>query len=242
LGKEAKQLKYDFQSRCFTHKAQIKHIERWLGLTYCRPETIQLSLPGDGKVIPMTRFLFVNMLYSLLSDPLFVSDLSNLDVNPDDPFGKNHSKGNFLTTVNLGAWYQKAYKNLVRDPSKDLLVPIVFACDETKLARTGKTGCWPLLFSTTIFNQTLRNLSTAWRPLGYLYDLNIVDSKVEKVHQSNEYKGERLQAIFRTILETLIEAQKEGVLDNLPLTFGKYQKLVNLRIAVIFIIGDMQGG
>jgi hypothetical protein len=241
-AREANALNYDFMPRRTSRKAQIKHIEKWQQLQYCRPETIQLTLPGDGKVIPVTRFPFVNMLYSLLSDPLFVSDISNLDVNPNDPFGKYQSKDDFLTTVNSGAWYQTAYKNLVKDPNKDFLLPICFACDETKLAKTGKTGCWPLLFSTTIFNQKLRNLSTAWRPLGYLYDLNILDSKAEKKNQSNEYKGERLQAIFRTLLETLIEAQNSGLLDNIPLTFGNQRKIVNIKIAVIFIIGDMQGG
>ncbi len=241
-AKEAKQSNYDFLPQRYTRKAQILHIEKWQKLQHCRPETIQLTLPGDGKVIPVTRFPFVNMLYTLLSDPVIMSDFSNLDVNPDNPFGKYESPGNYLSTVNSGSWYDKAYKNLVKDPTKDFLVPIVFACDETKLAKSGKTGCWPLLFTTTIFNQRLRNLSSSWRPLGYLYDLSIIESKAEKGQQSNEYKGDRLQAIFRVLLETLIEAQEEGALDNIWLTLGDQRLLVNLKIAVIFIIGDMQGG
>ena len=43
-------------------------------------------------------------------------------------------------------------------------------------------------------------------------------------------------------METLIEAQEEGALDNIWLTLGDQTLLVNLKIAVIFIIGDMQGG
>jgi hypothetical protein len=173
---------------------------------------------------------------------LIMSDLSNLDVNPENPFGKYETADKCLSTVNSGAWYQQAYKHLVKDPVKDFLVPIVFACDETKLAKSGKTGCWPLLFTTSIFNQRLRNLSSSWRPLGYLYDLSIIESKAAKSQQSNEYKGERLQAIFRTLLETLIDAQKSGDLDNIWLTLGNQRQLVNIKIAVIFIIGDMQGG
>jgi hypothetical protein len=226
-----------------TRNAQILLIEKWQQLQHCWPETIQLTLPGDGKVIPVTRFPFVNMLYTLLTDPVVMADLSNLDVNPDNPCGKYQSDGNYLSTVNSGSWYDKAYKHLVKNPAKDFLVPIVFACDETKLAKSGKTGCWPLLFTTTIFNQgLLRNLSSAWRPLGYLFDLSIIESKAEKGHQSNEYKGNRLQALFCTLIETLIDAQKEGALDNIWLTLGDQTRLVNLKIAVIFIIGDMQGG
>jgi hypothetical protein len=240
--KEAKQLQYDFRPQRTTRRAQIKYIEKLAQLQYCRPETIQLTLPGDGKVVPVTRFPFINMLYSLLSDPDLVSDLNNLDVNTANPFGKYESEGNYLSTVNSGAWYQQAYNNLVIDPEKDFLVPICFACDETKLKGKGKTGCWPLLFSTTIFNQALRNKASAWRPLGYIYDTNIIDSKQERKDQSNEYKGKRLHAIFHTVLETFIEAQNSGMLDNITLTLGGQQRVVNLRIPCIFIIGDMQGG
>jgi hypothetical protein len=98
------------------------------------------------------------------------------------------------------------------------------------------------LFSTTIFNQDLRNKSTAWRPLGYIYDTNIIDSKKERTHQSNEYKGKRLHTIFHTMLEMFIDAHNSGMLDNITLTLGGQQRVVNLRIPCIFIIGDMQGG
>ena len=90
-------------------------------------------------------------------------------------------------------------KNLIKDPEKDFLLPIVFACDETKLSKTGKSGCWPFLFTTTIFNQKLCNKGSAWRPLlGNVYDINTVDSKQERAHQSNEYKGERLHGVLHT--------------------------------------------
>jgi hypothetical protein len=84
-----------------------------------------------------------------------------------------------------GVWYRQAYKNLIKDPEKDLFLPICFACDERKLKGKGKTDCWPLLFSTTIFNPQLYNKITAWRPLGYIYNVNIVDLKQEWAHQSN---------------------------------------------------------
>ena len=83
-----------------------------------------MTLPGDGKVIPVTRFPFVNMLYTLLSDPVIMSDFSNLDVNPDNPFGKYVSPGNYLSTVNSGSWYDKAYKNLSKILRKTFLFPL----------------------------------------------------------------------------------------------------------------------
>jgi hypothetical protein len=80
-------------------------------------------------------------------------------LTPNDPLAQYKLEGDYLVTVNSGAWYQKANKNLVKDPTKYFLLPICFACDEIKLHKTGKTGCWSLLFSTTIFYQKLHNLS-----------------------------------------------------------------------------------
>jgi hypothetical protein len=65
----------------------------------------------------------------------------------------------------------------------------------------------------------------------------------EEKNLSKEVKAEHLHAIFKTILVTVIEAQQSGALDNIPLIFGDNTKLVNyLKVPVIFIIGDMQGG
>jgi hypothetical protein len=121
------------------------------------------------------------------------------------------------------------------------LVPICFACDETKL-NGGTTGCWPLMFSTTIFNQKLRNTAVAWRPLGYIYDLSIDESASIHNAQSSHLRYQRLHNIFKAILETLVDAQAPHALDGIELTLGGVTKTVNIHVPVNFIIGDMQGG
>jgi hypothetical protein len=107
-AREANEMKYEFRPARTTRHAQINYIEKLAQLQHCRPETIQLKLPGDDVVVPVTRFPFVNMLFSLLTDTNLVSDLSNLDVNPDNPFGKykSESEGDYLTVPNSGAWYK----------------------------------------------------------------------------------------------------------------------------------------
>jgi hypothetical protein len=107
---------------------QIKYIIKLAQLQYyCYPETIHLTLPGDGKVIPVARFPFISMLYLLLSDPNLVSDLANLDVNPANP-------RKFRSVVST------SLQNLVKDPEKYFVAPICFASDETKLEGKGKPG------------------------------------------------------------------------------------------------------
>jgi hypothetical protein len=72
--------------------------------------------------------------------------------------------------------------------------------------------------------------------------LTLLQSSAEDKDLSKELKAERLHAIFKTILATLIEAQQSRALDDIPLMFGDETKMVNLKVSVIFIIGDMQGG
>jgi hypothetical protein len=130
--------------------------------------------------VPVTRFDFKAMFMSLMNNPALMDDLALLDVNPNDPFGKYETMDGYVGPVNSGKWYQTAYRNLVVDTDRDFLCPICFACDETKLKGKGTTGCWPLIFSTTIFNTKLRHLPQAWRPLGYIYDMSILQSQSEQ--------------------------------------------------------------
>jgi hypothetical protein len=91
-------------------------------------------------------------------------------------------------------------------------------------------------------NQKARNLPIEWRTLGYINDLSLLQLSTEDKNLTKELKDERLHALFKTILARLIEAQELGALDDIPLLFGDETKIVNLKVPVIFIIGDMQGG
>ena len=150
--------------------------------------------------------------------------------------------GGLLSTVNSGAHYAKAYKYLVKDLNKNFLVPIIFACDETNVKSSGKGSCWPLVFTTSLFNQKLHNLPIAWKPLGYIYDVTIFQSKAESHQQTNDEKYKRLHAIFEVILETFVQTQNDDSLNNIPLTINNKTKFCNLKVPVLFIIGDMVGG
>jgi hypothetical protein len=126
----------------------------------------------------------------------------------------------------------------VKDPSKDFMMPIIFAYDETHLGKGGKAASWPPLFTTPILNQKTRNLPIAPRTLDYIIDLTMIQSSAKDKNLSKESKAKRPHAIFKTLLALIIEAQEAGALDNIPIRFGGITKIVNY----IFIIGDMQEG
>ena len=241
-AEEAKRNQYSFRPERLERSAQVKYLEKWLHLQPCRPETVKLVLPGPSmQAIQVTRFNFTNQLHSLLSDNALCGNLENLDVNPLDPFAKYVSPSGRLSTVNSGFIYNLAHKNRCKQPN-DFLVGIIFACDETKLRQGSKAGCWPLMFTVSILNQKMRNLPIAWKSLGYIFDLSMIQSKADAKGQSNDLKSERLHAIFKVILSSFVEAQKEGALNYISLTLGNHTKRVNLKPICFFIIGDMQGG
>ena len=102
--------------------------------------------------------------------------MENLDVNQNNLFGKYQSPNKTLSTVNSGICCNLAYKTMINSPNSQFLMPIIFACDETKVSSQGKASCCPLIFTTSILNQEMRNKPSAWRPLGYMPDLSLYTS------------------------------------------------------------------
>ena len=193
-----------------------------------------LETNGNAEQMNVTVFNFEKQLMNLLQDKSLFGNIQNMDVNPDDPFGKYKAKNNYLSTVNSGNRYQRGYKN---DKSSDteFLIPIIFACDETKVSNQGKTSSWPLLFTTSILNQTMRNKPSAWRPLGYIPDLKLNTSINEEKQFKVELKSIRLHQVLKTILKSFVEFQKNKQNDPISLTLGNITKKVIIK-ALCFLL------
>jgi hypothetical protein len=202
---------------------------------------VKLILPCPAmEAIQLTWFNSTNQLHAFLSDPAaLVGNLDNLDVN--DPFAKYASPSGRLLTVNSGAIYNLEYKNRCKK-ANDFLVGIIFTCNETKLQKGSKADSWPFMFTVSILNQNMRNFPIAWKSLGYIFYLSMIQSQADAKGQSQDLKAQRLHAIFKVMLATFVDAPKEGILDNVSLTFGLHTKRLNLMLVCFFVIGDMQGG
>jgi hypothetical protein len=70
----------------------------------------------------------------------------------------------------------------------------------------------------------------------------MIQSQADAKGQSQDLKAEILYAIFKVVLATFVDAQKEGALNNVSLTFGHHTKRANLKLVCFFVIGDMQEG
>jgi hypothetical protein len=90
------------------------------------------------------------------------------------------------------------------------------------------------MLMVSILNQKMHILPIAWKCLGYMFDLSMIQSQAK----TKDLKAAHLHAIFKVVLATFVYSQKEGALDNICLTFGK----VSTSSHFCFFIGNMQGG
>jgi hypothetical protein len=153
-GKRSSDLKYDFNPKRKDRKSMIAHLDKWMGLKHLNPIQVPITLPGPNPSscdqVSVTSFDFKGMLKSLLTDKDLFGNIDNLDVNTNNPFSKYDSRNKHISCANGASWYKAAWDHLCKD-TNDLLVPIIFACDETKM---GKCGACPLLFTTSLLNQS----------------------------------------------------------------------------------------
>jgi hypothetical protein len=132
-------------------------MEKWQSLQYCRPKQLPVTFDEDNLTIHVTAFDFVGQFYSLLTDPLLVSDLNLLDVNATDPFGKYIAPQRRLSCFNSGSWYNNAWNNCIKSDN-EWMCPIIFGYDETLVgSHLGCTLCTLLNFTLSIFSEELRN-------------------------------------------------------------------------------------
>ena len=229
--------------------AAITKLEKWQNLERCRPKKVSITLEEDNLTIDVVSFDFISQFYTLVSDPLLVADISQLDVNPDSPFTK-YNASKHLSCFNSGQWYQDAWDNCCKNED-DWLCPLIFGCDETLVgSHLGRASITPLVFTLSIFTEELRAKASSRRILGFVYDLTkhakpLVASETFQNKQrkiSTDEKQRRYHKILSVILESLVKVQQEGGFHGVDITLGNYQKKVNVKVPVGMILGDMQGG
>lgn len=150
-ARDAYNTEYKFNPTTIDYKSRIRKMEKYSSLNILLPYTHSISLPPDNLILTVSCFDFSSMLCSLLNNKE-LNQLSNLVVNQTDAFAKYVSPTGKLGEVNSGSWYQDAYKNLVKKPSKDFLLPIIFAMDKTTISSTSDLHVYAIMFTTTIFN------------------------------------------------------------------------------------------
>jgi hypothetical protein len=150
-AKDAYLSNYDFNPRHSERNDAVKYLENLLHMNACRPKTIPVQLQGDNMKLEVVVFDVVAMLSSLLNDPELTQE-ENLVVSTKDRFSKYETEDNRLGEVNSGLWYERAYQNMIKNPDKDFLCPLILASDKTTLSEKGDLHIDAIFMTTSIFN------------------------------------------------------------------------------------------
>ena len=200
------------------------------------PTIHTLKLRGSGNTAEVVKHSFRDSLYSLLNDKQLMHP-KNLLLSPDDfNNADNNLKSNpnnkMYGDINTGTVYQKAKKEYLKDPN-DVLCPIIFFIDKTHTDTNGRLCLEPIRFTLGIFNRETRNDPSSWRTLGYISDQ--AHMKKTSPHQ----KAIDYHHMIEFILDEFIQCQQEEL--PVKLNFNNEIHESNLKIPVLYIIGDTEG-
>ena len=112
---------------------------------------------------------------SLLTDPRFGDD-DFLHFN-NDPLAPPPGDLDYIADINTGRCYIETYKDLITDPKKQMLVPVIFYIDGAVAGQFEKLQVKPLKMTLGIFNRKARDKEYAWRTIGYVPNYTPADTR-----------------------------------------------------------------
>ena len=189
-------------------------------------------------------FDFKETLNDLFGDEELFGDTSNLCLNPDDIWHPHKLKeGEALGEIVTGLRHQRAAQ-MIKDPDKELLVPLVICMDKTGTDVLQRHNLEPVLFSLGFFTEKTRRQDRAWRPLGCVNDLSL-KSRAQAAKERSGVQGlggslRNYHRILRAVLSSLKEAMEAPF--ETCVRIGNLVRKMNLRVCIIMIIGDMKSG
>ena len=208
-----------------------------------------LVLPGSGATIKMVVHSAPAMFASLLSDPHLNQD-ENMLFRNNDPLAPPPERDLELKDINTGRCYRKTWKDLIKDPTKEILLPTPTQMDKIAINANGRLTLEPFNVCLGIHNLETRRRPEGWRPIGYM---NTESINMEKrrgmkrkagdppvVLSDSCYKLQDYHAMMIFLLKEsgFLELQRRGFKWKLKYR-GKVYDVV-FRMYMPFIIADSE--
>ena len=175
-------------------------------------------------------------MVSLLTDPR-ITDEDYLFFG-DNPCSPPPEKLNYIEDLNTGKAYLKTYKKLIDDPSKQVLLPVIFYIDGANTGQFADLPVTAVKFSLGIFTRKARDKEYCWRILGYIPAVNKFKSKGCRFMKESGHadslltqnnlpedaglednvsvsKAQDLHTMLRVVLRSYVELQNSGFIWDL---------------------------
>jgi hypothetical protein len=103
----------------------------------------------------------------------------------DNPFAPPPHDLDYIGDINTSKAYIKSYRKYIRNPSKQVLLPVIFYIDGAATGQFADLPVTPLRFTLGIFGQKARDRPHFWRTVGYVPVINGDKSQgVRRFHES----------------------------------------------------------
>ena len=196
-------------------------------------------------VMDVSTWSVGGQVISLLQEELPFADLSNLVVNPDDPFLPYNHDSTKVDELLEGKWYADTTKEIIIDPTKEFNCPITLYMDKTGTDMYQRYPSEPITMSLGIFRRHIRNQPRFQRILAYIPDIDLSKSSAAKRRDSSKKssKGRSMRNFhkcLKVVTDAIKKADEEGIYTWLRM--GDKVKYMRIRIPVSIFIGDAKSG
>jgi hypothetical protein len=181
----------------------------------------------------------MEMVRSLLTDPEIACNENFLFPDGESPTSSPacrwedvDPKTHKLSDLTSGRWYHETYYLKCHGKEGHVLLPIILYSDKTHTDQRGNLCQEPVLFTLGIFNKRTRQLPRAWRPLGFVPNMQILNQSIKSTQKIDDY-----HRCLDIILAGLEKAQSHEGLKWDFFYRGKSEEVI-LVPEVCFVMGD----
>lgn len=175
-------------------------------------KTIDLPEPlPHASTMDVIYYDFVPQILSLLQDKELMS-ATNLVLDPTNPLAMFLPDDGRLGEALSGSVYKTLYHELVKDPSKQLLCPLICYTDATQIDTLSRFSIEPFLFTIAILSQSSRCKASAWRPFGYVQHIRS-NLRSDNRILSGAAKARNYHAQLSAMLESLKKCRLGRIVD-----------------------------
>ena len=206
-----------------------------LNLHGIKPKTTNVQLEG-GQSATVTHFDFKEMVMSLLNSRELMQE-ENLVLPPGNICG-TFPPNTPLGEINTGSWFWNAHQKLHKKDN-DFICPVIPFINKTGTDNKNKLSVKEVVFTLSIYKNSVQNNPKAWRPLGIVKNM-IKSEATPNKHKSQGKNHRNYHTQMEFILKSLRECQEAGgFVENLWIGNRCYR--VHFKFPVGPLLGDCEG-
>lgn len=190
------------------------------------PEPVTVTV-SETNII---KFSFMEMMEDLLAGSVF-ADTANLCVSPSPeeiyrPYVPQED--DILHELMSTSWYKGTCEDIVKDPEKDFVIPLILYSDRTGTDALQRYSLEPWLFTTALLKRSAREKASTWRHLGFVPKIHGNSDGAEGCRMYHEFMDE--------ILVDLKAAQKDPPVMTLNIGGRTVER--RCHFPIVMITGD----